>query len=184
MLAATPRGRQAGHPMLANAAGDDAGVMRKIRVHVQRHAMPGHPAADAHADGADFALPVACPPPRCRPCPRGFSPRTPNRASAAIIHASSPCTNARTSCAGMRAMRDREIQHGIHHPLAGPVIGPLAAAAGLDRSGNGRRPANPPHAPRCRRYKAAGARPARSTPALWPPRIAAMRACMAAMAAS
>ena len=56
MDAATPRARQAGDAVLADAAGHDAGEMRRGRLDVQRHPVPAHPAGDAHADGADLGL--------------------------------------------------------------------------------------------------------------------------------
>src|SRR3569833_3449498 len=47
---------QAGHAMLGHAAGHNAGEMRQVRVHIQRHAMQADPALDAHAQGGDLVF--------------------------------------------------------------------------------------------------------------------------------
>src|SRR5512143_1960892 len=50
---------QAGDAMLADAAGDDAGVVAEIRRDVQRDAVPAHPTGDADTDRGDLFLNVA-----------------------------------------------------------------------------------------------------------------------------
>ncbi len=104
------------------------------------------------------------------------SPRTLKSASVRMIHSSSVATKRRTS--GRAAL---EVEHDVADPLAGPVIGELAAAARVYGPESVPRSV-PPAAPRCRRCKAAGARAARPVPAPSPRAIASARASMAASA--
>ena len=118
--------------MLRYPAGHNTAEMAEIRRHIQRHAMPGNPARDAHPDGADLGL-----------LPR-FPVHHPN-ANAAFApfphHAemrerqNQPFLQPRHKGADIArrdgAMGVLQIQQHIAGALARPVIGPLPAAPGF-----------------------------------------------------
>ena len=122
---------QAGDAVLADAAGDDAGVMAEVGRDVQRDAVPAHPAGDAHADGGDLGL-----------GPRGVigDPDADAALAPFAAHAEAgegadqpflqPVHEAAHVARRARAVRPGEVQHDVGDALAGAVIGPLPAAAG------------------------------------------------------
>ena len=113
--------------MLANAAGDDAPVVGEVGGDVERDAVEGHPAADAHPDGRDLGL-------------AGI--RLDPDADAALAayaddaelgkRADQPLLQVADEAAEVHAAARREVEHDVGHPLAGAVVGVLAAPARLE----------------------------------------------------
>jgi len=122
---------QAGHSVLGLAAGDDPREVRQVRLHVQRDSVEGDPPAHLDADGGDLVLPgrgagAAALDPDADPA---FAHRA--------VHGQAGQGGEDPGLQGGDEGADvlppgRQVQHHIGHPLAGPVIGELAAAAGAE----------------------------------------------------
>ena len=123
-------------------------------LHIQRHAVEGHPAAHAHADGSDLVFPAAIahdPDADAALAPFALDVELRQRADQPFLEVVHIFAHV-----GLAAL---EVEHHIADALAGPVIGELPAAAGLEhgkaRIEQVRRPAR-----WCRRCRSADARPA------------------------
>ena len=127
IVAVMPRAASEVTPWLGDAAGDDAAVMVEVGIDVQRDAVIADPAPHPDADRGDLVLAAAVPATQTPTRPSRRSPVTPKRARVRIIHSSSRCTWQRTSRAAAL-----QVEHDIGDPLAGAVIGVLAAAAAAE----------------------------------------------------
>ena len=123
--------------MPGDAAGHDAVVVGEVGLDVDRQAVERHPVADAHADGGDLVLARAAVEQR-----RLVGPRHPDAdpAGAALggdreagQRPDRPFLEVGDEAPHVLAARP-EVEHDVDHPLAGAVVGVLAAAAGdVDR---------------------------------------------------
>ena len=127
---------QGGDPqgLAGDPAGHDAGEMLKGGVEIDGDAVEGHPLPDAHPDGGDLVLPPAA----------AIDPDAdPARAAlAADIEAGQgrddPFLEVADIGADIRPVPALQVEHDIADPLAGAVIGVLAAPAGpVDREAVG-----------------------------------------------
>ena len=139
MVAGMPSAARLVTPVLANAAGHDAGEMRQVRRHVQRHAVPTHPARDAHADRADLRLGAggAVGHPDADPALPAF-PAHAEPVEGADQPRFQPMHVAADIARRHAAVRPGEIEHHIHGALPRAVIGPLSAAPGGEGGEAGR----------------------------------------------
>ena len=118
--------------LFADAARHDAGKMRQVRIDIERDAVQRHPLLHADADGGDLVLAaVALVGPAHPDADAVLAP------FAAHVEggerADDPFLQRGDETAHVRAA-PLEIEHHVGDPLAGPVIGQLAAApAVVDR---------------------------------------------------
>jgi len=124
--------------VFGDAAGHDALEMRKLRLHIQCHAVVADPAPDPDADGGDLVLA------RSRIGRRSLAHPDADAAVAAFAHDVELAEGGDQP--GLQILHEApdvavallQIQHHIGHALARPVIGHAAAAAGLvDREATG-----------------------------------------------
>ena len=123
---------EAGDALAADAARHDAGEMLEHRIDVERDAVEGHPAPHADADGGDLVLAADA---LLRPlhpdadgvlAPAGGDVEGGERADDPFLQRVDVEPDVRLAAV--------EIEHQVGDPLAGAVIGVLAAAPGpVDR---------------------------------------------------
>ena len=112
---------------IGHAARHDAGEMRQVRLDVERKAVQRHPALDADADGGDLVLVslalVRPPHPHADAvvAPLAAHVESGERADDPFLDGGDEAAHVRRAAL--------EIEHDIADPLAGTVIGELAAAA-------------------------------------------------------
>ena len=111
--------------MLGDAAGDDAGVVGEIGLDVDRDAVERDPVADADADGRNLVFPAALARhPDADPAlaPLAAHVEAGEGADDPVLEVGHVAPHVLPALA--------QVEHGVGHPLAGPVIGVLPAAAG------------------------------------------------------
>ena len=120
--------REAGDAVHGDAARDDAGEMGEIGVDVQANAMEADPAPQLDADGGDLVLPGRPGLARTTLDPDADPPLAHVAVDAEPRQGvDDPGLQRHHEGANVAAAR-REVEHHIGHPLAGPVVGELAAA--------------------------------------------------------
>jgi len=113
--------------MLADAAGDDSIEMAEVGIDIERDAMKGHPPANADADGGDllFASGAAVDPnPDASLATAAVDTEMRERADQPLFQLADELADIGAPPA--------QIEHHIGNPLAGAVIGVLAAATRLE----------------------------------------------------
>ena len=126
MVAVSPRARRLVTPCSCDTAGHDAGEMRKFRRDIEADAMKADPMANPDADRGDLALSSPAGPVPDPYADAIFSAFAGN--SEVGQRGDDPVFKGRDEGADIAAA-PLEIEHHIGHPLPGPVIGELAAAA-------------------------------------------------------
>ena len=127
--------------MVGNATGNDSRIVQKVGLDVDRDAVEGHPVSYADADGGDLVFARAAVGQR-----RFVRPHDPDADAAfppfgldveAAQRADRPFLEVGNVTPYVLAARPK-VEHHISHPLAGAVIGVLAAAArDMDRKAGG-----------------------------------------------
>src|SRR5262249_49431658 len=127
-LSAAAQCGQAGDPMLADAAGDNSSKMRQIRCHIDAEAVRAHPAPQPDADGGDLVLSERIP-------LLELHPDADKTLAGVRLHAersqgvNDQCLK-RVDEGAYVGPAGAHVEHHVADPLAGAVIGELAATAG------------------------------------------------------
>src|SRR5579871_4637518 len=106
--------------MLGDAAGDDAGVVRQVGLDVDRNAVERNPVADAHADRRDLVLPaILAHHPDADPAVAALAAyvEAGEGADYPALEVGHVASHVLPALA--------QVEHGVGHALAGPVIGVL-----------------------------------------------------------
>src|SRR5690242_2843252 len=110
--------------MLADAAGNDAAVMREVGIHIEGDAVVSDPLAHAYANGGDLALAPAAvvdPDADLPSAPLALQIEAREGADHPLLEAGDEAAHV--------AGAVLQVEQHIGHALAGPVIGVLPAAA-------------------------------------------------------
>ena len=121
-----PKFGEAGDPIFGDPARHDAGEMGEVGRDVDGEAVERHPALHAHAEGTDLGLARPFADPDADPPRRAMGG---NAEFGQCVRSSSLRGNGRSGGCRARAFRGRG---PVADPLARPMIGVAAAAAGLE----------------------------------------------------
>jgi len=116
------------HRRIVDAAGNDAIVGAEVRCHIDGYAVIAHPTANANPDGSDLGVSAAVlvgDPDTGSPVAAIGGDAQPSQG---IDNPILQATHERPHI----ATAPRQIEHYVRDPLAGPVIGNAAAAAGAN----------------------------------------------------
>src|SRR5690606_14757433 len=126
-----PQVLEARHALVRNAAGNDAVEMAEIRRDVERYAVEAHPTGNAHPNGSDLVLAVGSFFRAPHPDPDTVSVAPLAAHVEGSERVDDPALETLDIAAHVAPALPK-VEHDIGHALAGPMIGVLPAASGLE----------------------------------------------------